>query len=399
MGSLGKIILLWLAGVGAALQFAKLSMALEIATAEFHLGPTAQGFAVSAVGAVGIAFALTAGSLVGHIGALRAVQVGLGLGAGLSIMSVLPLAPLGFIALRAVEGVSHLLIVVGAPVLIIALASRRRQSVAMGLWGTFFGSAFFLAGFAGPPILAHTGWAGLMFAHACWMGLLLMAITIAISPRNIASSAKVTNFSIDEWVEMHRSVYQRVSTALPGLLFGCHTLTFVALLTYVPRYVADIETAPDTALATIGTILPLASLLAALFAGWLIQWSNRPFLILAFCFSLKAISLLILFTIEMTYYQAFALSTLTLTLSGMVQGGVFASLPMLAKSTDELAGANASIAQMGNLGAFLGPPIFATLLADSGWIAAALFILICSLSGATLALTVPAWKRSRQKGG
>jgi predicted MFS family arabinose efflux permease len=63
-----------------------------------------------------------------------------------------PVFPILFLS-RIVEGISHLGIVVTAPIIMILISSEKHHSIVMGLWSTFFGIAFSVTAWIGNPIL------------------------------------------------------------------------------------------------------------------------------------------------------------------------------------------------------------------------------------------------------
>ena len=115
------------------------------------------GFMVSLVGFVGILFGVAAGLLVARIRYRRALSAALWMGAAVSaVQALLPALP-WMLAVRVLEGVSHLAIVVAAPTLIAQLCAPKDRGLALTLWGTFFGVAFAILAWGGRPLAI---WAG-----------------------------------------------------------------------------------------------------------------------------------------------------------------------------------------------------------------------------------------------
>ena len=165
------IFLLWGAGLGAAAQYAKVSVIFDQLPDVYPQAGAALGFAVSLVGSIGIIFGVVAGLLVARIRYRRALLCALWLGAVISaIQSFLP--PFGwFLALRAVEGLSHLMMVVAAPTLIAQLCAPQHRGFALTLWGTFFGVAFAILAWVGLPLVAAFGVSALFIAHSIYMAV------------------------------------------------------------------------------------------------------------------------------------------------------------------------------------------------------------------------------------
>ncbi len=177
------IFAIWLAGLGAAAQFGKISILYsDFERTYAGAGALGIGVMVSVVGMVGLVFGTSAGLLVARIGPRRAILAALALGAMVSLVqSALPSYPV-MMASRVLEGVSHLAIVVVGPTAIATVAAGRWQGAAMTLWSSFFGLAYALLAWLAPELVAAQGAAALFQVHAAWM-LGCLALLGALMPR------------------------------------------------------------------------------------------------------------------------------------------------------------------------------------------------------------------------
>ncbi|MEL7081761.1 MAG: MFS transporter, partial [Pseudomonadota bacterium] len=133
----GTVLALWGAGLGAAAQYAKVSVIFDQLPTIYPDAGASIGFIVSLVGMVGIVLGVAAGLLVARIRYRRALLWALWVGAGVSLLeALLPPLPL-MLGLRALEGMSHLLIVVAAPTLIAQISAERHRGLTLTLWSTF----------------------------------------------------------------------------------------------------------------------------------------------------------------------------------------------------------------------------------------------------------------------
>ena len=131
--SLVIVFVLWLTGLGAAAQFAKVGLVLpELAGLYPNAGPSL-GFLVSSISFVGALLGLFAGSLAARIGLRRLLLAGLALGSLVSLFQSMGLPISLLLASRVVEGISHLAIVVSAPTLVALSSSDRMRAAAMTL--------------------------------------------------------------------------------------------------------------------------------------------------------------------------------------------------------------------------------------------------------------------------
>ena len=366
------IAILWLAGLGAAAQFAKIGLILPELRLVYPEAGTALGWLVSLISIVGMALGLVAGLLAVRIGLKRLLVASLLVGAACSLaQSALP--PFGWMLLsRVVEGASHLGIVVAAPTLIAQLAPDRWRGFAMTLWGTFFGVAFALVAWLGLPLAAEGGPGALFLAHAIAMvGLALLA---AFVPAAAPERAPPVGRSI---LRRHRDVYASPFTAAPAAGWLFYTITFVALATILPGTVA-----PELR-AFVAGAMPIASIASSMTLGvWLLGRTSAVTVILLGFGSAAAIALALSFT-----PGSAALPIALFAALGLVQGASFAAVPELNGTAAAQSNANGGMAQTGNIGNGIGTPLMLAILTGAGFGWTMVAVAVCLLAG----LAVHAW--------
>jgi len=337
------VILLFLAGLLAAGQFAKISLTLEALGRVYPGAGGALPFAVSTVSLIGVALGTTAGLIVARLGVRRVLLAAMAAGAGLSVLqALLPPFPV-FMALRAVEGAAHLALVVAAPTLMAAVTAPRDTPVAMGLWGMFFAVGFAAAAVAVPPLLALGGPAAVFLAHGAALGG-LAAILAPRLPRGTGRAVPEAG-----WLAMHRRIYTTPRLIAPALGFFWHTVTFIALLTYLPRFLGP----PSAA------VLPLVALIGTFGAGALARYiAPERVAMAAFALSVLTMPVLPLLPAPVAFWYALPLFVIL----GAVPGASFATVPALNPRPEDRARANGALAQLGNLGTGTATPLFAATL-------------------------------------
>ncbi len=335
--------LLFTVGLLAAAQFGKVSLTLAETGAVYGRGATSVAFLVSLVSIVGILFGAIAGGLVAALGGGRVLLGALVLGAALStVEALLPPLPM-MTALRVAEGFSHLALVVAAPPLMAAAASDADRPVVMSLWAMFFGVSFALSAMIFPGILAAGGLGALFLAHGVAMAL-MVPLLWPILPRQVRQP-----FTIQPLKE-HRVIYTTPRVAAPGTGFVFYTVTFIALLTFLP----DAMDQPGLAQS-----LPLISLGGTFAAGWIARRTAPDLIGVAGYASSIACAAL------MGLGQDWAVFPLFFAL-GIVPGASFASIPHFNASAPDRARSSGAIAQLGNVGTASGTPIYAVLVAALG---------------------------------
>ena len=345
---LALTLVVYIAGLGAAGQFAKLAVNFLALTEVYPDQETTLGLTISVISLMGVLFGLVAGMVVNRIGPRHALIIGLFLGAATSLWQAgLPALPV-MIASRVLEGASQLLIVVAAPTLIADQAGERFRPAALTLWSTFFGVAFALMALIAPSVIAFGGLSILIAGHGVWMGVAGLMCVVALPRSEPAVSESLPLKSI---LQRHATAYATPGIATPAFAWLCYTLTFVSILTSLPLVTngqAPVWLAPLAPLLSIAVALTIGiALLSRLPALRVVLIGFAGCFGAAVCvamFGFSAVTILVLFA-------AMAL----------VQGSGFAIVPQLNADADSRALANGALAQMGNLGNLTGTPILIAL--------------------------------------
>ena len=373
---------LYFAGVGAALQFAKFAVPFDSLGAAYPDAGVALGFAVSLISVLGVLCGFAAGLAVAVVGFRWMLLLAMLLGAILSAFQALMVPLWGLFALRIIEGLSHLVIVVAAPTLMVQITAPRHRAVVMTVWSTFFGGAFVLVSWVGVPFVAAYGLPRLLAAHAVWMVAVaggLAFVLPAIAPDRHQP----------EWPSMaqiwrdHLQAYASPSQAAPALGWIAYAATYVATLTVVPG-----QLAPADRIWAV-PLMPLAGLVVSLTLGVVLTRFMSAIGIVLTGFSLAALVTLAL----SVYPHSAGLAIALLAVLGLVQSGSFAAIPELNKTPQDQALANGALAQGGNLGNLLGTPALLTLLALGGATALYIGLLVLCLAGFAQHL----WQRTRRR--
>ena len=379
----GTVIGLWAAGLGAAAQFGKVSVAYPYLGEIYGNAGAALCFAVSLVGSAGIVFGVGAGLVVSRTGYRRALVWALLLGALLSgVPAMLP--PLWlFLVSRAVEGASHLAIVVAAPTLIAQITAERHRGVTLSLWSTFFGVAFALLVWLGVPLLQTHGVPALFTAHGLYMAAMAVLILVLL-PKDVVGPQPGTlspRAIFREHVEIYRSPFR--NAAALGWVF--YAGSYVAILTIMPPFV------PETLRAATFAAFPLVGIASSMTLGvWLLRKVPAVRVVQAgFLLALLA-SLAVAAMPGLGWPYLLLSATL-----GLVQGASFTAIPQLNPEARAQAQANGALAQMGNIGTTFGTPVLAALVLGLG--TAGFVIFACTLFvGGALVHALTGAGRARQ---
>jgi len=350
-----RVGLLYVAGLCAAAQFAKVSVIFETLRAVYPGAGVEIGFLVSLLSLVGIVFGLVAGLVVARLGFRRLLLAALAAGALISLyQSTLPPLPLMLLS-RAIEGAAHLAIVVAAPTLITVISAKRHHPVVMTVWSTYFGTAFALAAWVGLPLAAQWGPGALFQLHAGLLALVALLLAVALPREAVATTAG--KLSLATVLRRHVEVYTSPTLAAPAAGFGFYALTYVSLLTLLPEHIA-----PEWRTLVTG-MLPLASIAASLVSGATLLRRFRAVTVSIAGFGLGAVLSVLL----IAFPGDPALCIALFVALGLMQGASFAAIPELNARPADQALANGALAQTGNMGNTLGTPVLFALGSSGGF--------------------------------
>ena len=353
-----RIALLWLCGLAAAMQFAKVSLGFDGLLDFYGITPVQLGWSLSIVGMSGLLFGVTAGLFAHAVGFRRLLLMGLGLGAVLSLLQTLMLPyPLFFIT-RLLEGVSHLIIIVIAPILITANSAPQHRSITIDLWSTFFGAAFALTSLCAPSIMAHFGVHGMLLAQAMFISMMWLLVWLTLQTDEQEQGVRHLP-KISTLFRQNIEVYQQVKAILPGLSFMCYTATSVSLMTFIPKFAGD-----DRVWLT--PLLPVLSIMGTFSAGWLAQSLIPPFRLLGCAFFGVAVAGAVFFMGVQVGIGVPAFALVLMFVGGMSGGASFALIPYLSHDKWFQVRANGALAQLANVGSTIGPPLFAGAVSGFG---------------------------------
>ncbi|MBT9384185.1 MFS transporter [Pseudooceanicola sp. CBS1P-1] len=367
-----RIAVLFLAGLGAAGQFGKISVLFPAWAAAYPGAGASLGFLLSLISLMGVVLGLVAGLAVARLGFRRMLVLGLAFGAVLScIEALMPPLPV-MMGLRVIEGLSHLVIVVAAPTLMAEIADDRARPVSLAIWSTYFGVAFALYAVIGHALLALGGLPAVLLTHAAWMAAFAVIVRVCLpEDRPFAGNASFAPLAL---LKRHGAAYRSAFIATPGLGFGCYAATYMATLTVMPAFFrAD-------AREGLMTVLPMAGIVTSLTLGAYLLRRHPAVKVVVWGFGLSALGALCLALLPQIAWAP----VLLFCVLGLVQGGSFASVPQINLDAEGRALSNGVLAQMGNLGNFLGTPVLLAMTGAAGESGFLVFALVLYGLGAAI---------------
>ncbi|WP_417250279.1 MFS transporter [Celeribacter sp.] len=376
------ILFLWLAGILAAGQFAKISVTFPTFRELYPEQGASLGFLVSAVSVMGVVFGLFAGLMIARIGYKRLLVAAMLMGGVMSIVQA-ALPPFAImLASRAIEGVSHLVIVVAAPTMMAQIAPPEFRNTAMTLWGTVFTVAIAIFAFLGLPFVEYAGIAALFLLHGA--ALIVMAWVMSrILPR-LTKGQAMPAFGLRDVISQHLRAYSSARIAAPAAGWVFYAAAFVALVTVLPDFL------PQDQRAFLTGILPIAALVVSMTLGIGLMKVFSPVSVLVAGFAFGGLA-----TVALASGVAPSLSAVALLgAMGLIQAGSFSAIPVLNVTAEDQALANGAVAQAGNTGNLIGTPLLLVLIEGFGFAGLIGFALVLFVGGIAVHLFLAARRRA-----
>lgn len=353
-----RIGLLLLCGVFAATQVGKLPPAIPALREAFGASLVQLGWITSVFNLTAAAIGIATGLLADRVGRRRALGFGLvALGAG-ALLGAVGEGMAVLFASRIVEGLGFVGIVVAVPALLREFAAAGRLRLALGLWSSYMALGMTSMLLAAPLWMPSVGW---------WFGaggaaVLYLCVRAALPVRSAPHEAPAP-------------ALRGLSDPTPWLLgtcFAVYTLQWMAMMVWLPTFLHD-----DLGFGLAGASAAVAAVIVAnapgnWLGGWLSGRGVAPYLLvlvpalimgatgaLAFAGGLDA-------AVRLTVCFVFSLC------GGVLPAAIYAVLPAVAARRRNFGAVNGLAVQASNLGALVGPPLAAAMVALGGWPAVAL---------------------------
>jgi len=392
-------------GVVAAMHVGKLPPALPVLRQQLGVSLVEAGFLLSTVQLGSMLLGLALGLGADRFGLRRSLLGGLWLLVLASLAGTQATGAQGLLAARAAEGVGVLLVALSAPSLLRRIVPAHRQSLRLGLWGTYMPTGTGLALLLGPLAIATLGWAGWWAGLALLSAAMAVAATVVLQPDGTAESARPqggsgpvsptgsptaspsASTSASTSASIFTATLGRSGPWLLALSFGAYSAQWLTVIGFLPTVYAEAGIAPGTA----GLLTAVAALANAggNVAGGRALHQGTPARVLLMCgFAAMAGGAFVAFALQDTvsFSMRYAAVLVFSGVGGLVPATLFALAGQVAADPRAMPVVVGLLTQGTGAGQFLGPPAAAWWAAGHGgwsqtWVATG----SAALAGAALA--------------
>jgi len=407
--SLRSAFIVIAAGMCAALHVGKLAPAIPALREALGLSLVQAGFALSLVQLAGVTLGLIFGGVADGLGARRSMVIGLVVLALASALGGAVPGATALMALRALEGLGFLMVVLPAPGLVRQLVPPGKVSQMLGVWGTYMPTATALALLLGPLVINGLGW------RAWWWVLAAVTLAMAallqravpgpaVKPVPAAQPARPASAGAPSrqgtaWTARVRQTLTAPGPWLVALCFAMYSGQWLAVVGFLPAIYAQAGLAAAAA-APLTALAAAVNLLGNLAGGRLGQRGVAPTVALAGAFVAMALAAAAAFAggkdDGLSPTLRYAAVLVFSGVGGVIPATLFALAVRLAPSESTLATTVGWVQQWSSLGQMLGPPAVAWVASRVGgwqytWVATG----ACCLAGLALVAGLARLKQPR----
>ncbi len=361
------------AGAVNAINIAKLAPSIDVVQAAFSLSLPEMGLLVSLFSVLFVLGGIVTGTTVKAIGAKRSMVGGMML-ALVGMMMTLYLQNIESLFIgRVIEGIGLITVMLTSPALITQHTSTAKRGVLMGLWSGFMPLGNALALFGAPLILIDHSWPALWVVGAVLMVIAIVMAIVVIPQDRIRPLGRFDLAAIAHTIRRRNILYL-------GLLFGCHSIIYQAMLQFMPSFAKDIFGIPIFWSSLVTVAFCLLSFSGNIIAGRFLMRGWTPQQITRTAGSILGILMLVMSMVASTPVVFGAV----LCVFGLITGAVptVCFYVMSFERTDDARNIpifTAWMFQVQGLGMFFGPVLFANIVdAQGSWlIGIAAFSIVC----------------------
>lgn len=388
----GAVFILIFAGVITALQIGKAAIAVPILQRELALTLVAVSWVVGAYGVLGAVAGLPAGILSSLLSARTTLIAGLAVAGAGSLAGAFAETGTILIATRVLEGCGSLAASLAIPRLLRAVTAPKDLDPVLAMFAAHlpFGSVIMML--AGPHVMTF-GWQALWLVNGAIVlvyALVVARVRLDEMPAVHAAPSVLTNIG---------AVLGTPGPVLLALAFGTYTFQYLALAGLLPALLVDRMGLSIAAAGTVSAIAVAANAVGNMSAGALLRLGVPVWSIMAGAFAFVGLAAIGIFSDAAPVVLVAVLAALSLGLTGLIPGSIYAAAPKLAPTSALLAIALGLINQVTNIGNLAGPAAMALTVESLGWSGAPLLFAGVAVTGVTIALLLRSVLRGARHSG
>ena len=351
-------------GVAASLHVGKVPPALPALRDELDLGLVTAGWVASIFNLIGAMLGIASGLAADRLGARRVLAAGLLFLIAGSVCGAAVDSGTALLATRILSGLGLVTVAVAAPGIIVAVAPPRDHGLALGAWSIYMPAGMAVAMLSAPLVLPGFGWRGMWLIHA---GLTAMVLVIVLAATRGVSGRAIAPRRINT------EALRRTGPWLLAAAFGCYTVQFFAVTTWMPTFLVESHGTTRGTAALAGGLVVAANIAGCLAGAWLLHRDVARWKLLAVTYLVMTPCAAGAFAAATPPGLVVVLAAVFSAVGGLLPAAILAGTTVHAPTRDHVATVNGFVVQGSHVGVVVGPPVFAMFVAafgswEQGWI-------------------------------
>ena len=341
---------------------------------------------MTAVG--GMAIALTAD----RFGHRRLVILGTALCMAASLCGAWAGSVEALLGWRIVEGLGFIAVTVACPTLVLRLATPADTRLVMALWTTYMPAGAGTMMLTAALILPYASWRTVWLVAAGASALMLVGLLLRARPsRELDPQPIVRRPVLKEMTEVASSG----GPLAIALCFGAYSCCWFAIVGFLPTLQVERLGFSASTAAIVTALVVVVNVGGNLAAGWLLKHRVPRVALIVGAALPMAVCAAGIFVDGVPDLLRLVLAGIYSAVIGVIPGALFTATPLHAPRRDLVGAATGLLMQGSNIGALMGPPVTAALVAAGGWPNAA-WLTSCALTIAAGAGVFLHWREQRK---
>lgn len=365
--SLGKTqaLIVFLAGVAAALHIWKLPPALPVLQETLAITLTQAGWLVAVFQIAGMLLGVIFGLFVQQVGLKNSILAGSCTLAAASFVGAQTASFEGLLIFRVLEGFALLMVTMAAPGLMRLVAPPAQQNFFLALWSAYIPTATVITLFAGTLLLSYCSWSILW--NIAGIISLLMAGLVWFYIRDTSQVVSSTHSQLRQAWPSIKGTLSLKGPWLVAIAFSMYTSQWVAIISFLPIIYQEAGVA-GAQMATFTAIAAGVNILGNLMAGRLLQRQVLAGRLLNIAFITMIVTSFVAFGLDSSPWTQFIAITVFSAVGGLAPATLFNQAVKVSLSPQTLPLTIGWLQQWISAGQFAGPVIIVLVVEyTQGW--------------------------------
>ncbi|MCF8199120.1 MAG: MFS transporter [Sulfuritalea sp.] len=351
-----------LCGVAVAMNVGKVPISLPQLRTEFGLSLVSAGWLSSMINTLAMVTGVFFGLLGDRFGALRTCLAGMLVSVLGGALGLAADSEFALLISRFAEGAGAMAVAVSAPALLSSASAPIDRRFTLSIWSAYMPAGTGLAMIVAPAVMPSFGWRGIWWLTLAALFLSSIAIYRFRPAYRLAPPAKLDSHPL----AVAREALAQPAAWLLAFAMGSWTIQYYALVVWLPTFLKEQRGYGSLSVAVLSSLVVLINVPGNLLGGRLLQRGVHRGKLIAASSLLTGLSGIGIFLDLLPDILRYGLCVTLSFVGGLIAAAVLTASASLARNPRQVGTLQGLFMQIGNLGAFVSPPLIAVVVASSG---------------------------------